>query len=299
MLNMSSTDWGMAMFRTGEFSNIARVSKRLLQYYDEIGLLKPARIDPETGYRYYSAKQLPHLNRILALKDLGLSLDQIAEMMHANVSDEAIHGMLLMQKAQLEQTLREDLQRLRQIEARLEQNQRSDAVPDVVVASIPAQLFLSVRAVVPSPQELLQLVQQVQQVVPARLDARILGSFAGIVHTDSFTITNNDVEMGYLLKQPIETPIVLSEEYVLRMRTLPAVEMMAVAVQTGGPDLVFVALGQIAQWIEANGYQIAGPYREIGLELPISGTFDDMVIEVQIPIERMSGLPDRLRDSRE
>jgi DNA-binding transcriptional MerR regulator len=299
MLNMSSTDWGMAMFRTGEFSNIARVSKRLLQYYDEIGLLKPARIDPETGYRYYSARQLPHLNRILALKDLGLSLDQIAEMMQANVSDEAIHGMLLMQKAQLEQTLREDLQRLRQIEARLEQNQRSDAVPDVVVASIPAQLFLSVRAVVPSPQELLQLVQQVQQVVPARLDARILGSFAGIVHTDSFTITNNDVEMGYLLKQPIETPIVLSEEYVLRMRTLPAVEMMAVAVQTGGPDLVFVALGQIAQWIEANGYQIAGPYREIGLELPISGTFDDMVIEVQIPIERMSGLPDRLRDSRE
>jgi DNA-binding transcriptional MerR regulator len=60
----------MAMFRTGEFSNIARVSKRLLQYYDEIGLFKPARIDPQTGYRYYSAKQLPRLNRILALKDL-------------------------------------------------------------------------------------------------------------------------------------------------------------------------------------------------------------------------------------
>ena len=86
------------MFLTGEFSHIARVSKRLLQYYDEIGLLKPAYTDPQTGYRYYSARQLPRLNRILALKDLGLSLDQVAEMMQADVSDQEIHGMLLMKK---------------------------------------------------------------------------------------------------------------------------------------------------------------------------------------------------------
>jgi DNA-binding transcriptional MerR regulator len=39
------------MFRTGEFSHLARVSKRLLQFYDEIGLLKPAHIDLQTGYR--------------------------------------------------------------------------------------------------------------------------------------------------------------------------------------------------------------------------------------------------------
>jgi DNA-binding transcriptional MerR regulator len=84
------------MFLTGEFSQIARVSKRLLQYYDEIGLLKPAHIDPHTGYRYYSARQLPRLNRILVLKDLGLGLDSIAKMMQADVSDTEIGGMLLM-----------------------------------------------------------------------------------------------------------------------------------------------------------------------------------------------------------
>ncbi len=65
------------MFTVGEFSRLARVSKRLLRYYDEIGLLKPSHTDPMTGYRFYSAKQMPLLNRILALKDLGLSLDQI------------------------------------------------------------------------------------------------------------------------------------------------------------------------------------------------------------------------------
>jgi len=282
------------MFRTGEFSSIARVSKRLLQYYDEIGLLKPAHTDPQTGYRYYSARQLPQLNRILALKDLGLTLDHIAAMLEDAISDEAIHGMLLLKKAELEQTLRDDVRRLRQIEARLQLNQRSGDAPDVVVTSIPAQLFLAIRAIIPSPQEMFQLVQQVQHVIPSRVDLRALGLFAAVIYTDGFTHTNNDVEVGYLLKKPLEDPVVLSEEYVLRMRELPAVETMATAVQTGGPDLVFMALGRIGHWIEANGYRIAGPYREIAVELPSSGTFDDMVVEVQMPIEKGSAPSDVL-----
>src|SRR5215469_9160706 len=103
------------MFLSGEFSHLARVSKRLLQFYDEIGLLRPAHIDQQTGYRYYSAKQLPRLNRILALKELGFSLDQVQEMLQAEISDEAIEGMLLLKKAEVEQTVLEELQRLRSI----------------------------------------------------------------------------------------------------------------------------------------------------------------------------------------
>ncbi len=287
------------MFLTGEFSQISRVSRRLLHYYDEIGLLRPAHIDPHTGYRYYSASQLPRLNRILALKDLGLALDHIARMMQAEVSDEEIHGMLLMKKAEVEQMLLEEVQRLRRIEARLQQNQMADDIPDVVVKSIPAQLFLSIRAMIPSPEEMLQLVEHVQRVLPSRVDPRVLGPFAGVVYTDGFTLRNNDVEFGYLLKKPVEDPIALSEEYVLRMRELPAVATMATAVQTGGPDLVFVALGSIGQWIEANGYRMVGPYREIGVELPGTGPFDEMIIEVQMPIERMSASSDFLHTLRE
>src|SRR5215469_16616309 len=164
----------MVMFPIGAFSQLSRVSKRLLQYYDEIGLFKPAHLDPETGYRYYSARQLPHLNRILALKDLGFSLETIAEMLQADVSDEAIGGMLLLKKAEVEQTVLEELQRLRRIEARLQQNQRSEEALDVVVKSIPAQLFLSIRTLLPSAEELFQLVQRV---LPSRVDPRILGPF--------------------------------------------------------------------------------------------------------------------------
>jgi DNA-binding transcriptional MerR regulator len=282
------------MFLIGEFSQISRVSKRLLQYYDEIGLLKPDRVDPHTGYRYYSASQLPRLNRILALKDLGLTLDQIIGIMQAEVSDEQIHGMLLMKKAELEQTLLEDVQRLHRIEARLQQNQLSNDTLDVVIKSIPAQIFLSIRTIFPSPEEMLQLVQLVQRVLPSRVDQQILGPFAGVVYTDGFTHRNNDVEIGYLLNKPVEDPIVLSEDCVLHMHELPAIQTMATAVQIGGPDLVFVALGRIGQWIEANGYRIAGPYREIGVELPSSSTFDEMIVEVQMPVERVSRSSDFL-----
>ena len=65
------------MFRIGEFAQIAQVSGRQLRFYDQLGLLQPAHIDAQTGYRYYSIRQLPRLNSILALKELGLSLDRI------------------------------------------------------------------------------------------------------------------------------------------------------------------------------------------------------------------------------
>ena len=91
------------MFRIGDFSKIAQVSGRLLRYYDEIGLLSPEFTDPESGYRYYSARQLPRLNRILALKDLGLSLEQIARMLTRGTSTAEIREMLALRKAHIEQ----------------------------------------------------------------------------------------------------------------------------------------------------------------------------------------------------
>ncbi len=69
------------MLKIGEFSRIGQISIKTLRYYDTIGLLKPHQIDPITGYRYYSFDLLPRLNRILALKELGLSLEQINQLL--------------------------------------------------------------------------------------------------------------------------------------------------------------------------------------------------------------------------
>ena len=129
------------MFRIGEFSRIARVSTRLLRYYDGIGLFSPGRIDPATGYRFYLADQLAQLNRILALKGLGLSLEQVARMLDEKITAGEIRGMLALRKAELERTLSEEAEQLRHIELRLRQieEQGSLADYDVVVKSAEAQ----------------------------------------------------------------------------------------------------------------------------------------------------------------
>ncbi len=133
------------MFRIGEFSLIAQVSGRLLRYYDEIGLHSPEYTDPQTGYRYYSAGQLPRHNRILVLKELGLGLDQIPRLLDQDTSSEAIRGMLLLRKAQITQAMQDDLAQLQLVEARLDQIDTVGQTPalDVVVKSVPPQRYLA------------------------------------------------------------------------------------------------------------------------------------------------------------
>ena len=81
------------MFRIGEFAQIAQVSSRQLRHYDQLGLLRPGHTNPQTGYRYYGIRQLPRLNSILALKELGLSLEQIGPLLEdKDISRTARHA---------------------------------------------------------------------------------------------------------------------------------------------------------------------------------------------------------------
>jgi alkanesulfonate monooxygenase SsuD/methylene tetrahydromethanopterin reductase-like flavin-dependent oxidoreductase (luciferase family) len=75
MLTMGVT--GHVMFSIGEFARHGRVSVRMLRHYDAIGLIRTACVDPDTGYRSYQASQLDELNRVIALKDLGFTLQQV------------------------------------------------------------------------------------------------------------------------------------------------------------------------------------------------------------------------------
>lgn len=82
------------MFTIGEFASIGRVSVRMLRHYDQIGLLRPARVDPATGYRAYTATQLTTLSRIVELKGLGLTLEQVARVIWGNADDVEVETIL-------------------------------------------------------------------------------------------------------------------------------------------------------------------------------------------------------------
>src|SRR5689334_466134 len=107
------------MFKIGDFSKLSCVSVKTLRYYDELGLLKPAHVDRFTGYRYYSADQLPRLNRILALKDLGFSLEQTMRLLEDAMLPAQIREILLMKQAELYQHVQGEQARLVRVEARL------------------------------------------------------------------------------------------------------------------------------------------------------------------------------------
>lgn len=74
-------------FSIGELSKYQNISKQTLIFYDKIGLFRPAYVDPQNGYRYYSAKQIDYLDTILIMKKIGFPLSQIREHMeHYNTA---------------------------------------------------------------------------------------------------------------------------------------------------------------------------------------------------------------------
>lgn len=275
------------MFRIGEFSQIARVSGRLLRYYDSIGLLQPQHTDPATGYRYYSASQLGRLNQILALKDLGLSLEQVARLLDSRISPDEIRGMLTLKKAELERTLSEEAARLRHIESRLRQieEQGSLANYDVVVKSSEAQPYLSARATFPQFGDVIATLRQVVRAVGSRaLTPR--DSLVVVAHSD-FEDENLDLEIGYALGRDIRKAMPLSPQLILTARELPAMPTLATVVRSGPAPELHLAFGALGLWMEANGYQVAGPCREVFLEPPFQTPGSDHVtVEIQFPVSK-------------
>jgi DNA-binding transcriptional MerR regulator len=132
------------MIRIGDFSRLSRVSIKTLRYYDEVELFKLIEVDRFTGYRCYSASQLPRLNRILALRDLGLSLEQIAQVLNEGISPEHLRGMLRLKRAELQQHIASEQERLARVEARLNIIEMEDRMPeyDVVIKQVEPQLLL-------------------------------------------------------------------------------------------------------------------------------------------------------------
>src|SRR4051812_43969096 len=107
------------MLSIGDFARLGQVSPRMLRHYDEIGVLRPSRVDQATGYRSYAVVQLATLHRLVALRDLGFGLDDIKKMLDEELSVEELAGMLRLRRAQIAEAVDDEQARLRRIEARL------------------------------------------------------------------------------------------------------------------------------------------------------------------------------------
>lgn len=272
------------MFRIGDFSRIARVSCRLLRYYDEIGLLSPDHVDAGSSYRYYSVTQLPRLNRILVLRELGFSLEQIASMIDDNLSANELRAMLTVRRADIERAVAEESQRLRQVEARIAQidDEGELASDEVIVRAEPAYRVLSLRRSVTSFVAARGLIGELYALTRGRVRASLLGSLVAVAHSSEFEQDQIDVEFGFKLAADADVPPIDG----LSVREFESVAAMAVCIRVGLPEQAHLVTARIGRFVGMAGYQLAGPSREVFLQRPRLERMEESVVEMQFPVCR-------------
>jgi DNA-binding transcriptional MerR regulator len=276
------------MFRIGDFSRIARVSARLLRFYDEIGLLAPAHADPQTGYRHYTVAQLAQLNRITVLKELGFSLEQIGDMLKAPPDADELRRMLLLRRNDVERTLAHESQRLRHIETRIAQieNEGQWSADDVIERAEPARRLLSIRRQVASFAQARGLIPLLEERSRHLLPRSHGCQLIALAHATQFESDDIDVEFGYTVEHlDLELP---PKHVELTLRGLPAVPRMAVCVRIGLPEDAHLVTEKIGRFVAANGDQLDGPSREVFLQPPNPERMHEAVVEMQFPVRRGS-----------
>ncbi len=209
------------MFLAGEFSKLAQVSKRLLHYYDEIGLFKPHHVEPQTGYRYYSATQIPRLNKILALKELGLTLEQVTRVLDDDISVEEIRGMLTLRKAEMEQQIKDDLLHFRYIESRLQQIDNEGVLGDydVVVKATSSMKILTTRTMLPDPSGYREIMIEMLHLLPDEVGRNNIKQMIVIIHSDSYETENIDAEIGYIVSNTYDNRLTLGQSNKIMIRS--------------------------------------------------------------------------------
>jgi predicted transcriptional regulator YdeE/DNA-binding transcriptional MerR regulator len=286
------------MIKIGDFSKLAHITVKTLHHYGELGLLKPAHVDRYTGYRYYTLDQLSRLNRILALKELGFSLEQIIQLLDEDLSLEEMRGMLRMKQMELARSVANEQTRLTSVERRLLQLAQEGHPPynEIALKEVPAQTVLAARVVAASEEAILLARNSLQTLLRNHMErARLKPITPWFALVDNQPYAENDLEVelaiGVQLRQNQRdgdwgsSPVQLLE--------LPAIDNMASVIHEGKSATLVNTYAQLYAWTQSNGYQIAGPYREIylpetGVSISPDTDLDAGFTELQCPIQRAS-----------
>ncbi|MBZ0284718.1 MAG: MerR family transcriptional regulator [Anaerolineae bacterium] len=277
------------MIKIGEFSKLVQISVPTLRYYDQVGLLKPIEVDRFTGYRYYSASQLPRLHRIIALKGLGFSLEEITKALDEDLSIEQMRGMLRLRHTQISQELAEVQNQLQEVEVRLQQIEREEQLStyDVILKQVEPLLVASVRAILPDHSAVGTLFAEVYEAIVPRVN-EALGPHPGeggttlvLWYDQEHKDENVDGAAAFMLRCRVP------DCGRMKVHELPAATMAA-TVHHGSYNTIGEAHEAVLKWIEANNYRIVGADREINIynSTPIRRDDPSYVTEIQYPVEK-------------
>lgn len=269
------------LFKISEFSRLSRVSLKTLRYYDQIGILKPRRVDHDTGYRYYSADQLLELNRILMYKELGFTLPQIIQLLQEEITLENIQGMFKLKRSEIQQIIDTELAKLARIEERMQLIEKEGQVEtgqEVRFKSEGAKSFLFQKAC-GREEDIPELFRQFNQLLTKELRQLTEGPQVVLWKEIDGKEDEFDFEVGYFLTCE---PQLLPDFF--HLRTLPPEPMMATLAFHSNSHFASTACVYLATWIEKNNYQIKENEYSREIYLPLSPEQDAQFMEIQIPI---------------
>ncbi len=292
------------MIKIGDFSKLAHVSIKTLHHYNELGLLVPAHVDRYTAYRYYEIGQLRRLNRILALKDLGFALEQVAQLLDEDLSAAELRGMLRIKQMELASRVDEEQMRLQRVEQRLVQIEHEhDRLEELVaVKNIPAQTVLSASLVAAREELLAEARNSLHALLKGQLeDARLKPAGPWFALVNELPYAEADLELTLAVEVTLRrnqhsgdwkgSPV--------RVLELEAVPEMASIIHQEDVTRLPQSYAALYTWSQRNGYQPCAPCREI--YLPAEGVGADPLadpsagcIELQCPLQKAS-IPFSLR----
>jgi DNA-binding transcriptional MerR regulator len=276
------------MLKVGEFSCLSRVTVKTLHHYDEIGLLKPSRVDQFTDYRYYTLDQLPRIHRIMALKELGLSLEEINQLLAEDFPPARIREMLRLKRAEAQQRIQEEQTRLAQIDFRLRQIEREGMLQnvDILIKSIEPFYALTLRRTAQTRTER-EVVRQPIEMAIRQGRIQPAGARVNIYYEEEFHGDYQDYEICIPVQPNHPASVTLDSLGVFTLREIMAIPMAATYLHEGDYDTLAEKFVFLQRWAVENGYKLSGVWRFVWHRGPMDDVDPTQYLtELQHPIEQ-------------
>ena len=266
------------MYQIGLFSKMNRITTKTLRHYDELGLLKPAYLDQFTGYRYYTSDQLPRLNKILSLKQMGVSLSDITKMMD---NPQGVELFLKLKEQELASQIKETQEKLLNIQSYQKRIRGAMIMKyDPVIKSLPEVIVASMRMIAPDYDYYFHIIPKMG------IEMNRLGAVCAlpaycfnIYHDGEYKEKDIDVEVCEAVTDFCE-----SSEMV-KFKRISGVDTALCILHKGPYALLSDAYAFAFEWIKDNDYEPVGEPRESYID-GIWNKEDDneWLTEIQIPI---------------
>ncbi|MEM7332519.1 MAG: MerR family transcriptional regulator [Chloroflexota bacterium] len=281
----------MTKLKIGDFAKLAQISTHRVRNYEKQGLLQPHFIDKETGYRYYAVEQLGQLNRIIALRGLGLSLAAIKDALIANISVDQMEEMLLQHKDDIEQEIAERQYQLQQVHHRLQQikNESRLAPYEIIIKPLPAYTVASIRMIVASRVDASYycnaLHYEIHEVL-TKLGLIAESPTINLYHMSTYDEIDIDLEACVVVPSKA---LGINTYSRVQVRQLDAAPVAATLLFSGDYSQINSAIKYMEQWASREAYRPVGAFREVHhspLVNQVKNHIGKPVVELQVPIEK-------------